>query len=63
MNLGLCLPDSCTEYELAIILRQIFKERTLIVSDLYATDFSLIDVRDLKDNYQWLFNWQMITVR
>lgn len=62
MVLGLCLPNTCTVSELSKILIKIFNDRTLIVSHLYDVDYQLLDVKDLKENYHYLNNWQNIMI-
>ncbi|XP_018315300.1 LOW QUALITY PROTEIN: nose resistant to fluoxetine protein 6-like [Mycetomoellerius zeteki] len=54
MTLGLCLPSSCSENDISFILEKIFRDRILLISDLYSADFKLIQVKNLKDNYEWL---------
>lgn len=60
--LGLCLPDSCTEHEIAIMLNKVFDDRLLLFGHLYLTDFELIKVSNLNDNYTWLLNGKIITI-
>lgn len=62
VSLGLCLPDSCTTNELATIFESIFKNRTLLFNDLYYADFSLLEVKDLKDDHRWLVNGTVIII-
>ncbi|XP_012225930.1 nose resistant to fluoxetine protein 6-like [Linepithema humile] len=54
--LGLCLPASCSINDLSVILERIFQDRLLLIGNLYAMDFRLIEVKDLKDDHQWLFS-------
>ncbi|XP_003424053.1 nose resistant to fluoxetine protein 6-like isoform X2 [Nasonia vitripennis] len=63
VSLGLCLPDSCSTSELGEILSAMFKERSLIVGDLYSADFRLVQVRDLKDDHLWLLNGRIIFIK
>ncbi|KYN22734.1 Nose resistant to fluoxetine protein 6 [Trachymyrmex cornetzi] len=54
MTLGLCLPASCSTNDISFILERIFRDRILLISDLYSADFKLIQVKNLKNNYEWL---------
>ncbi|XP_014482754.1 PREDICTED: nose resistant to fluoxetine protein 6-like [Dinoponera quadriceps] len=54
--LGLCLPASCSTNDLGFILEGIFRDRTLLVGNVYSADFKLVEVKDLKDDHQWLFS-------
>ncbi|XP_011634641.1 nose resistant to fluoxetine protein 6 [Pogonomyrmex barbatus] len=56
ITLGLCLPASCSTNNLSFILKEIFRDRVLLISDLYSMDLSLVRVKDLKDDHQWLFS-------
>ncbi|XP_032677213.1 nose resistant to fluoxetine protein 6-like [Odontomachus brunneus] len=56
ITLGLCLPASCSTNNLSFILKRIFRDRTLLIGGLYSADFRLIEVKDLKEDNQWLFN-------
>ncbi|KAG5346539.1 NRF6 protein, partial [Acromyrmex charruanus] len=49
MTLGLCLPASCSTNEISFILERIFRDRILLFSNFYSTDFKL-----LMNNYEWL---------
>lgn len=60
--MGLCLPDTCTTTELATIIEKIFRERILMMSDVYRADYKLSNVMDLKDTHQYLMNWKIVTV-
>ncbi|XP_012234695.1 nose resistant to fluoxetine protein 6-like [Linepithema humile] len=55
ITLGLCLPASCSANELSFILERIFQDRLLLIGNLYSMDFRLIEVKDLKDDHEWLF--------
>ncbi|KYN30591.1 hypothetical protein ALC56_15287 [Trachymyrmex septentrionalis] len=56
ITLGLCLPASCSTNNISFILEGIFRDRILLVNDLYSVDLNLIQVKDLKDDHQWLLN-------
>ncbi|KYN30589.1 Nose resistant to fluoxetine protein 6 [Trachymyrmex septentrionalis] len=56
ITLGLCLPASCSRNNISFILEGIFRDRILLVNDLYSVDLNLIQVKDLKDDHQWLLN-------
>ncbi|XP_029669253.1 nose resistant to fluoxetine protein 6-like [Formica exsecta] len=56
ITLGLCLPASCCINDLSLILKKIFRDRVFSISDLYSMDFKLIEVKNLKDEQQWLLN-------
>ncbi|XP_012146686.2 nose resistant to fluoxetine protein 6 isoform X1 [Megachile rotundata] len=60
--LGLCLPASCTEHEVATMLNNVFDQRLLQVGKLYSTDFQLIKVSDMIDDHTWLVNGKIITI-
>lgn len=62
ITLGLCLPASCSISELSVILERIFRDRALLVNDLYSMDFKLIEVKDVKDDYQWLFSGPILLI-
>ncbi|XP_070168533.1 nose resistant to fluoxetine protein 6-like [Polyergus mexicanus] len=54
ITLGLCLPASCSINDLTLILEKIFRDRIFFISDLYSVDFKLIEIKNLKDDQQWL---------
>ncbi|XP_036139323.1 nose resistant to fluoxetine protein 6 [Monomorium pharaonis] len=54
ITLGLCLPASCSIKDISFILEKIFRDRILSINDLYSMDFTVIQVKDLKDDHQWL---------
>ncbi|XP_011168771.1 nose resistant to fluoxetine protein 6 [Solenopsis invicta] len=56
ITLGLCLPASCSVNDVSFILEGIFRDRGLLINDLYSVDLSLIQVKDLKDDHQWLLS-------
>lgn len=56
ITLGLCLPASCSINDISFILESIFRDRVLLINDLYSVDLSLIQVKDLKDDHQWLLS-------
>ncbi|XP_076291856.1 nose resistant to fluoxetine protein 6-like [Lasioglossum baleicum] len=58
--MGMCLPSSCTVDELAVIIEKIFRDRTLLIGQLYSADFKLVEVSDLTDDHQWLLSGQKI---
>ncbi|VVC35998.1 Hypothetical protein CINCED_3A011760 [Cinara cedri] len=62
LTLGLCLPNICTNDELSLILRKIFNERNLMMSDIYEVDYTFLRVSDLKTNYHYLLNWKSIII-
>ncbi|KAG5322398.1 NRF6 protein, partial [Pseudoatta argentina] len=59
-TLGLCLPASCSTNvftnNISCILEGIFRDRILLINDLYSVDLNLIQIKNLKDNHQWLLN-------
>ncbi|XP_011868755.1 PREDICTED: nose resistant to fluoxetine protein 6 isoform X2 [Vollenhovia emeryi] len=56
ITLGLCLPASCSVNNVSFVLEQIFRDRVFLINDLYSMDLSLIEVKDLKDDHQWLLS-------
>ncbi|XP_072747379.1 nose resistant to fluoxetine protein 6-like isoform X2 [Anoplolepis gracilipes] len=56
ITLGLCLPASCSINDLNLILEKIFRDRIFFINDLYSVDLKLIEVKDLKEDQQWLFD-------
>lgn len=56
ITLGLCLPASCAINDLIFILERMFRDKVLLIDDLYSMDFRLIQVKDLKDNDEWRAN-------
>lgn len=58
--LGMCLPSSCKVDDLAVILQEIFRDRTLLIGQLYSADFKLVKVSDVTDDHQWLLSGQKI---
>ncbi|KYN12525.1 Nose resistant to fluoxetine protein 6 [Trachymyrmex cornetzi] len=56
ITLGLCLPASCSMNNISFILEGIFRDRVLLINDLYSMDLSLIKVKNLKDDHQWLLS-------
>ncbi|XP_039305523.1 nose resistant to fluoxetine protein 6 isoform X1 [Solenopsis invicta] len=56
ITLGLCLPASCSKNDISFILNRIFRDRTLLINDLYSMDLSLIQVKILKDDLYWLLS-------
>ncbi|KAG8034666.1 hypothetical protein G9C98_007742 [Cotesia typhae] len=61
LSLGLCLPASCSPKELNGIFEKIFESRTLTIGSLHSTDYRLYEIRDGKDDHQWLLDWKIIT--
>ncbi|XP_076395993.1 nose resistant to fluoxetine protein 6-like [Megachile rotundata] len=59
--LGLCLPDSCTEDEVATMVNKI-RDKLHPFGHLYSTNFELIKVSNLKNEYTWLLNGKIITI-
>ncbi|XP_050436427.1 nose resistant to fluoxetine protein 6-like isoform X2 [Adelges cooleyi] len=60
--LGLCLPGVCTTNNLKQILKNIFeKQSPIAVGNLYGLNYTLVNVNDLKDNYDYLKNGIAIT--
>lgn len=60
--LGLCLPSTCTVSELTTVLEKIFRDRTLLISQLYSADFKLRKISNLRSESQWLRSWNMILI-
>ncbi|XP_034190365.2 nose resistant to fluoxetine protein 6-like [Osmia lignaria lignaria] len=60
--LGLCLPASCSEYEVGTMLKKVFDDRLLLVGQLYSTDFELMKISNLKDDHAWLLSGKIITI-
>ncbi|XP_018404669.1 PREDICTED: nose resistant to fluoxetine protein 6 [Cyphomyrmex costatus] len=56
ITLGLCLPASCSMNNISFILEGIFRDRVLLINDLYSMDLSLMQVKTVKDDYQWLLS-------
>ncbi|KAG5341008.1 NRF6 protein, partial [Acromyrmex heyeri] len=56
ITLGLCLPASCSTNNISFILEGIFRDRILLINDLYSADLNLIQIKNLNDNHQWLLN-------
>ncbi|KAH0564236.1 hypothetical protein KQX54_010492 [Cotesia glomerata] len=61
LSLGVCLPASCSSKDLSGIFEKIFESRTLTIGSLHSTDYRLYDIRDGKDDHQWLVDWKIIT--
>ncbi|XP_070527508.1 nose resistant to fluoxetine protein 6-like [Cardiocondyla obscurior] len=55
ITLGLCLPASCTTQELSFILNVIFNDKDILNDNFYFSDFQLIQVKNLKNDNNWLF--------
>lgn len=62
ITLGLCLPASCSTNDLSFILEGIFRDRVLVIGDFYSADFRLLEVKDLKDDHQWLFSGSVLFI-
>nr|XP_050859870.1 nose resistant to fluoxetine protein 6-like isoform X1 [Vespula vulgaris]XP_050859871.1 nose resistant to fluoxetine protein 6-like isoform X1 [Vespula vulgaris]XP_050859872.1 nose resistant to fluoxetine protein 6-like isoform X1 [Vespula vulgaris]XP_050859873.1 nose resistant to fluoxetine protein 6-like isoform X1 [Vespula vulgaris]XP_050859874.1 nose resistant to fluoxetine protein 6-like isoform X1 [Vespula vulgaris]XP_050859875.1 nose resistant to fluoxetine protein 6-like isoform X1 len=62
VTLGMCLPATCSKDELFILLEKVFKDRSLIVGDLYSADFELFKVKDLIDDHRWLLSGTFISI-
>ncbi|XP_044001051.1 nose resistant to fluoxetine protein 6-like [Aphidius gifuensis] len=60
--LGLCLPKSCMTIELSNILIEIFQSKMLTAGHIYDANYHLIQVKNLEDNYDYLYNWKIITI-
>lgn len=60
--LGLCLPEICTTEDLAEVLKKILREELLVMSNFYTGSYTLLNVKDLKDDYYYLLNWKIIIV-
>ncbi|XP_018364834.1 PREDICTED: nose resistant to fluoxetine protein 6-like [Trachymyrmex cornetzi] len=56
ITLGLCLPASCSMNNISFILEGIFRDRVLLINDLYSMNLSLIQVKNLKNDHQWLLS-------
>ncbi|XP_076627065.1 nose resistant to fluoxetine protein 6 [Colletes latitarsis] len=53
ISLGLCLPSSCTEDQISIMIEKVFQDRTLLFARIYNVEFDLIKVIDYKKYDQW----------
>ncbi|KYM99164.1 Nose resistant to fluoxetine protein 6 [Cyphomyrmex costatus] len=62
ISLGLCLPASCTINELVFILERALQDKIILIDDLYSVDFQLIQVKDLKDDNEWLSSNALLLV-
>ncbi|KYQ46606.1 Nose resistant to fluoxetine protein 6 [Trachymyrmex zeteki] len=62
ISLGLCLPASCTINELVLILERVFHDKITLIDDLYSVDFQLIQVKNLKDENEWLSSNALLLV-
>ncbi|KAI4472873.1 hypothetical protein M0802_016451, partial [Mischocyttarus mexicanus] len=62
IQLGMCLPASCSKDQLVILLETVITNRNLLINELYSVDFTLIEVRDLIDDHQWLLSETFITM-
>ncbi|KAL6448079.1 hypothetical protein ACFW04_000249 [Cataglyphis niger] len=62
ITLGLCLPASCSISELSFILKRIFRDRAFLVNDLYSMDFKLVEIKDVRDDHQWLFSGSVLFI-
>ncbi|XP_012528415.1 nose resistant to fluoxetine protein 6 isoform X2 [Monomorium pharaonis] len=62
ITLGLCLPASCSVNDISLILKRIFRDRVLLINDLYSIDFELIQVKDLKNNYKWFISGAILVI-
>ncbi|CAL7945233.1 unnamed protein product [Xylocopa violacea] len=60
--LGLCLPATCTENEVATMINEMLKNKTLFADEFYSMNLKLINVSDLQDDHQWLFSGQNIVM-
>ncbi|KAI4499227.1 hypothetical protein M0802_005810 [Mischocyttarus mexicanus] len=60
--LGMCLPASCSKDQIEILLETVLTNTTIHEDELYLFDFKLMEVRDLIDDHQWLFNGKFITL-
>ncbi|XP_070524251.1 nose resistant to fluoxetine protein 6 [Cardiocondyla obscurior] len=54
--LGVCLPASCSVNNISLILESIFRDRVFLINKLYSMDLSLVEVKDLRDDHQWLLS-------
>jgi len=59
-TLGLCLPASCASNNLSFILERIFRDKT--IDNSYFTDFKLIQLKDLKDDNEWLMSAALLFI-
>ncbi|XP_046830436.1 nose resistant to fluoxetine protein 6-like isoform X1 [Vespa crabro] len=62
VTLGMCLPATCSNDQLYILLEKVLRNRILIISDLYSIDLKLLEVKDLIDDYQWFSNKTFISI-
>ncbi|XP_014602889.1 PREDICTED: LOW QUALITY PROTEIN: nose resistant to fluoxetine protein 6-like [Polistes canadensis] len=62
ITLGMCLPASCLKDQLSILLETVFRNRILLIGQLYSADFTLVEVKDLIDDHQWSLNETFITM-
>ncbi|KAL6264678.1 hypothetical protein P5V15_004778 [Pogonomyrmex californicus] len=56
ITLELCLPASCFINDLNFILKKVLHYKIFLINDLYSMDFQLIQIKDLKDDYEWWSN-------
>ncbi|XP_077286799.1 nose resistant to fluoxetine protein 6-like [Arctopsyche grandis] len=62
MTLGLCLPKSCEEAELTVLLQKYFDSKMFAHQNLYNTSFQMEEVKKLVDDYSWLWELNTITM-
>ncbi|XP_054008438.1 nose resistant to fluoxetine protein 6-like [Hylaeus anthracinus] len=60
--IGLCLPSSCSTDQLSTILKKISDDDDLLMERLYDMNFSLISVKELYGDQNWLLSGQIITI-
>lgn len=48
--------------ELSTILIEIFQSKILTAGHIYDADYHLIQVKNLEDNYDYLYSWKIITI-
>ncbi|XP_035739853.1 nose resistant to fluoxetine protein 6-like [Vespa mandarinia] len=62
VTLGMCLPATCSNDQLYILLEKVVRNRILIISDLYSIDLKLLEVKNLINDYQWFSSKTFISV-
>ncbi|XP_053988422.1 nose resistant to fluoxetine protein 6-like [Hylaeus volcanicus] len=60
--IGLCMPSSCSTNQLSTILKKISDDDDLLMERLYDMNFSLISVKELYGDQDWLLSGQIIMI-
>lgn len=55
IQLGLCVPKSCTKDDILDLAQKYFKNNYLEIQKLYNMNIEVTEVRKLADNNLWLF--------